>query len=292
MPIYSKTNLYPGVNAHLNSFLQQPGGDWEMFHSKHINVLQEYLDPRLPSNYYAVIEKSLQVSVLPPSADLSRRTRPDVAILQTQPSAVLPAPAFADASAPVATYPLADLLADDDFGYLAVVVYRLDAGDMPGIPVTRFEVLSASNKPPAADYEQYKLRRMRTLRADVTLVEIDYLHQTPPVNPRLASYPAGDADALPYYITVDVPRPTPAQGLVHVFGAEVDMPLPRIEIPLAESATVRIDFTEVYNIVFERMRAFSLLVDYETDPVAFDRYHTEDQAKIRALLSVIRAQNS
>jgi hypothetical protein len=290
MPNFSKTNLYPGVNAHLNSFLQQPGGDWEMFHSKHINVLQEYLDPRLPPNYYAVIEKSLQVSVLPPSADLSRRTRPDVAILQTQPSAPMPAPLMADASAPVATYPLMDLLTDDDFGYQAVVVYRLDAGDMPGFPVTRFEILSPSNKPPSADYEQYRLRRMRTLRADVTLVEIDYLHQTPPVNPRLASYADGDPDALPYYITVDVPRPTPTQGTVQVFGAQVDTPLPRIHIPLAEDAVVRIDFTEVYNMVFERMRAFSLLVDYDVDPVAFDRYQADDQRKIRTLLADMRAK--
>ena len=124
----------------------------------------------------------------------------------------------------------------------------------------------------------------------MTLVEIDYLHQTPPVNPRLASYPNGDPEALPYYITVDVPQPTPARGTVQVFGAHVDTPLPRIDISLSEGAAVRIDFTEVYNIVFERMRAFSLLVDYDLDPVAFDRYHADDQQKIRTILEGVRAK--
>jgi hypothetical protein len=291
MPIHAKTNLYPGVNAHLNSFLQQPGGDWEMFHSKYINVLQEYLDPRLPANYYAVIEKSLQVSVLPPIGDMSRRTRPDVAIFETQLPRTSGTGGLLEADAPIATFPLADLMIDDDFGYMAVAIYRMDAGYMDGVPVTRIELLSPSNKPPAADYEQYKLRRMRTLRADIALVEIDYLHQTPPVHPRLPVYARGEAGALPYYIAIDVPRPTSWSGDVNVYGAGVDTRLLRVPLPLAGDEHLVVDMNDVYHQVFERMRAFELLVDYAVDPVDFDRYHPDDRARIRALLEGIRREH-
>jgi hypothetical protein len=55
-------NLYPGVNAHLNSYLQQPEGGWEMFHARYIADIAVSLDSALPMNYYAVAEKSLQIS--------------------------------------------------------------------------------------------------------------------------------------------------------------------------------------------------------------------------------------
>jgi hypothetical protein len=40
MPIHSNHNLYPGVNAHLNSLLQQKNGRWQSFHGAHIEHLQ------------------------------------------------------------------------------------------------------------------------------------------------------------------------------------------------------------------------------------------------------------
>lgn len=48
---------YLGVNAHLNSFLLQPDGGWEMFHAKHIVVIRQMLDGVLPPDYYAASEK-------------------------------------------------------------------------------------------------------------------------------------------------------------------------------------------------------------------------------------------
>lgn len=292
MPIHSKTNLYPGINAHLNSFLQQEGGDWEMFHAKHINVLQEYLDPLLAPNYYAVIEKSLQVTALPPMLDVPSRTRPDVAVFQRQPSASPLMTAPSEADAPVVTLPLADLLADDEFGYLAAVVYHMDGGHLPGQPVTRIEVMSPSNKPPKGDYQQYKARRNRTLRSGIVMVEIDYLHETFPTDGRLDNYALGEDGAYPYSITVHLPQPSPFAGKVYVYGVVVDQRLPRIDIPLAGDDTVRVDFNTVYNQTFERMVAFQLIVDYAADPMNFDRYTPDDQAKIRAILDAIRRERA
>jgi hypothetical protein len=163
---------------------------------------------------------------------------------------------------------------------------------MDGVPVTRIEVLSPSNKPPSPDYEQYKLRRMRTLRADIALVEIDYLHQTPPVHPRLPAYVRSETGAVPYYITVDMPRPSAFTGNVEIYAAGVDVRLPRVPLPLAGDERIVVDFGEVYDQVFRRMRAFELLVDYATDPIDFDRYHPDDQVRIRTLLEHIRREHA
>ncbi len=46
--MHARQNQYPGVNPHLNSALQQPGGGWKGFHSKHITHLAAYLDDVLP----------------------------------------------------------------------------------------------------------------------------------------------------------------------------------------------------------------------------------------------------
>jgi hypothetical protein len=48
MSIRSEKNLYPGINPHLNSFLQQKGGGWQSFHKDYITYLREALDVLLP----------------------------------------------------------------------------------------------------------------------------------------------------------------------------------------------------------------------------------------------------
>ncbi len=61
MPIHSPKNLYPGVNPHLNSFLQSDEGSWESFHAELIIQLRRFLDENLPAGYLALAEKSLQI---------------------------------------------------------------------------------------------------------------------------------------------------------------------------------------------------------------------------------------
>ncbi len=63
MPIRAKTNLYPGVNPHLNSYLQNQTG-WKNFHNAYVNALLRYATAHLPDGYFAVSEQSLQVGTI------------------------------------------------------------------------------------------------------------------------------------------------------------------------------------------------------------------------------------
>jgi hypothetical protein len=284
MPIYSDKNLYPGVNAHLNSFLQQKGGGWESFHTKHINDLQAFLDTVLPPNYYAVSEKSLQISEIGFDLEALRATKPDVEIFQTRPS-VHPA-SISAAATPTATMRL--LLEDEDDYLSAVVIYEIDAGRIPGNPVTRIELLSPSNKPPRPDYRLYWALRLHTLRSGTALVEIDYLHESRPVLPSLPSYRDRDDESHPYMIIVNNPHPIPEQGYSDYYGFGVDNPLPLVNIPLSGQEVVGVDFGAVYSQTFSTVRLFRMVADYAQDPVNFDRYTEADRAKISGLLDNIR----
>lgn len=53
-------NVYPGINPHLNSRLQSPGGGWESFHTVFINKLTDHLEMKLAHNYCPYIEIALQ----------------------------------------------------------------------------------------------------------------------------------------------------------------------------------------------------------------------------------------
>ncbi len=286
MAHFSDRNLYLGINAHLNSFLQQPDGGWETFHTRHINDLQDRLDAGLPSNYYAVSEKSLQIGAIGFDFGQTQRTRPDVSIFQSPPSISQTVPSPAD-FVPTATLPL--LLEDEDDYLNAVIIYEFEPGKLPGKPVTRIELLSPSNKPPNRDARQYLARRIVTLRSGINLVEIDYLHETRPVNPLVPSYPDGDAGAYPYMILVSRPFPTPEQGYTDFYGFGVDDPIPTIHIPLAGEEVVKVDFGAVYRQTFEHVRVFRMLADYDQEPLNFERYREADQDVIRQRLAQIRS---
>lgn len=65
MTIYAQTNLYTGVNPHLNSALQKRGtwtrpSLWEGFHSAQVGHIRLYLNRYLPPSYVAYSEQSLQ----------------------------------------------------------------------------------------------------------------------------------------------------------------------------------------------------------------------------------------
>ena len=287
MAIHTRSNLYPGVNTHLNSFLQQPGGGWESFHAGFINDLQGALDEYLPPNYYALAEKSLQISALPLSDEV-RRTRPDIGIFRSE-SGRAPLAQSTQAAAPFATLPLIEVIDDDMETVLSVVVYRVEAGEMPGVPVTRIELLSPANKYPGSDYRQYLARRRQTIRADINLIEIDLLHQQRTLLPEIPSYGDEDDDSRPYLIVVTRPPHDHVAGKIELYGADVLEPLPKVALPLAAQEVVVIDFQVVYATTFRHLqRLAEIVVDYAQDPPAFDRYRPADREQIAALLSDIR----
>lgn len=270
-----KRNPYPGINAHLNSALQQEG--WEGFHTKHLTHLADYLDSVLPPEYYAANEDSLQIGhYYPFERDPIIRTKSDINIYHTgQPSARIGESSAADT--PTLVLPIAE----EDY-VTSVVIYK---GKKQ--PVTRIELLSPSNKPPAVFYRDHYLpKRDAVLLAGTCLVEIDYLHQTRPILYRIPSYPDRDERAYPYYIAVTDPRPDYEQGMIKVYGFGILDKLPVIDIPLDGNDTVRVDFGTVYNRTFENTRLFwQIYAEYSEPPVNFDAYTPADQEKITKFLS-------
>lgn len=62
MALTSRKNQYRGMNAHLNSLLQQKGGDWESFHTNHISDIHAQLNEQLEGTGYVTrIEKGVQI---------------------------------------------------------------------------------------------------------------------------------------------------------------------------------------------------------------------------------------
>ncbi|MDX1994037.1 MAG: DUF4058 family protein [bacterium] len=239
MPLHFPDNRYPGVNAHLNSFLLQPDGGWESFHAHFMNNVCHELNSLLHGDYYVVPEKSLQ------------RQHSENAYA------------------------------------LGVSIRLIPERHYPGQAVTRIELLFPDVKVNGSQQQQYREQRIHTLQSGVVLIEIDLIHELPPILPAIPSYLDQEANASPYAIFVSNPRPTLSQGSVHVYQAGVLDHLPTVPIPLTGSDDILLNFDNVYHETFRASRLFSMLVDYEQLPVNVDRYSPADQQRIKALMDEI-----
>jgi hypothetical protein len=286
MPIHLRENPYLGVNAHLHSYLQSPGGGWESFHAAHITNLTEAIDALLPEGYYVLNEKSLQLSTFNIETEEKgiSRTRPDLGIYQDRPtSGNTP---NAAAASPTLTLPIVRTVLEED-PLTSVVIYQAEPAK-PEIPVTRIELLSPGNEPGGTHFPQYITKRNETLDSSINLVEIDYLHESRSPAWGLPSYPDHERGAYPYTILVSIPRPSLAEGQTEVYGFHVGDPIPRVRIPLAGEDAITVDFGEVYNITFSRNRYYGTrLVDYEQLPVRFETYSPDDQQRIREQMHIV-----
>jgi hypothetical protein len=287
MPLQSPRNLYPGINAHLNSYLQSEDGGWESFHAGHIIDISRMLNRHLPPKYYATHEKSLQMSQISFATAITRRAKPDVTVYQQTAQSF---PTNTSQATPVAILPLA--LEDEDDYLTSVVIYEVEEGKIPGTPVTRIELLSPSNKPGHSDYRQYMARRIFTLRSGLSLVEVDYLHETQPILSDLPSYPEQDEGAYPYLVLVSNPHPKPERGQTKVYAFEVGAPLSTIDIPLAGDDIAPLNLGAVYNQTFENDVLLQLVVDYAVEPERMDTYTPADQARIRQRMASIQAEHA
>ena len=291
MAIHANENLYPGINAHLNSYLQNEAGGWASFHAGHVTHISEILDNTLPDGYFTRSEKSLQITEFNPDERQSGQNwlKPDVTVYQN-PQSQSSQSTIAEAIAPVNTIPIIETFPDED-ELMSIVIYQAGEGSPLGRPITRIELLSPANKPNGSHYGQYTLKRMQTLKSGLRLVEIDYLHQSPPIIPNLADYSKGQDGAYPYTILVSDPRPTLEKGHTAIYGFFVKDPLPIIKIPLAGVDTVTINFGTIYNHTFTSSRFFKMIADYENLPMNFERYHDFDRTFIKNHLKTIRTKS-
>lgn len=281
MPIRAKHNLYPGINPHLNSRLQQPDGDWQSFHAYHIIHLADILNSTLPNAYYAKPEKSLQIKVYDPPNERISKTKADIAIAHSKSVMEQIAP-MSERGAPTLTLPIIEVVEEMD-ELTALVIYH------NGKPVTRIELLLPANKFPGSHYNAYIDKRAETLYAGLRFVEIDYLHERPSTVDRLPHYPNGDKDSFPYHVIVFDPRPTFEKGQTLFYGFGVLSPLPIIDIPLDGADSTVLDFNTAYNQTFSR-RPFSDLVDYAELPAHFEAYTEADQQALRQRMTEIATQ--
>jgi hypothetical protein len=290
MPIRSRKNEYRGLNAHLQSYLLHEPGGWHSFHGDHITDLARLLDDQLPEGYYTRAEKSLQISgsdLLSEDLELSRMI-PDVTVYEDRPRAGMASPAAVTTS-PVTTMPLEDTLVLVEEEINSVVIYRMTEELEVDYPVTRIELLSASNKPPGPACEHYLGKRWQTLQSGVRLVELDYLHESRSPIPKLPSYPDGDPRAYPYLILISDPRPSFREGRMDVYGFHADEPVPIVNIPLSGNDVLPFDFGEAYNYTLSRTRFYTTrAIDYEQLPEHFDAYRTEDQERIKAVMARVK----
>jgi hypothetical protein len=289
MAIQSRKNQYVGVNAHLNSVLQNEPYDWESFHSEHLAHIRDALQDQLPEGYFARLERSLQIRIEGNGSHKPSRTRPDIFVSYAK--ALRRAQgglSGAGAASPTARIAIAKTLQRDDEDYLdAIVIYRVEASGRIGIPVTRLELLSPVNKPPKGGYQQYLDKREDTLRSGIRLVELDYLHQTRSPILILPDYPAREKGASPFTILVSDPRPTVDEGEMLIYSFGVDEAIPIVNIPLADADLLSFDFGAVYNHTFEHNPYYRLVVDYAQLPERFDTYSEADQTRIRARMGAV-----
>jgi Protein of unknown function (DUF4058) len=289
MSIHLRENQYRGVNAHLQSHFQSEGG-WEMFHAAHITHLAEKLDTLLPEGYYALNEKSLQLSAMDfESGDIKHsRMRPDITILRE----AFPDPTdrSPQSGTPFATLPLIRIALEDD-PLDAVLIYQEDDANTVTL-VTRLEVLSPTNKPPGSHYRQYLRKRNDTLNARINLVEVDYLHETRLPTTLLPIYPY-EVDSAPYLILVNRPSGKKADEKTLAYQFSVDSDIPIIDIPLAGKEVLPLDMNPIYNQTFASNRYYGIkLVDYSELPVRFDSYSPADQQRIRERMTAIAQEHN
>lgn len=264
-------NPYRGINPHLNSWLQTQGTKtqpslWGTFHSRHITYLCDDLNERLPPNYIAFSEHSLQVQTVNMLGELlSERPKLDVTIFQTgrQPSINIE-----NTAASVPVWQSSIVAMPEIENKLTAVVIREVSGQEVGEAVTRIELISPSNKPGGADYNAYLARRAESLQGGLPLVEIDYLHESPSIELRLPLYP-NEPNSYPYTIAVSDPRPA-TQG-VKVYGCHVDEALPTIPIPLSGDEQIIFDLDRVYQHTFQRGR-WGQFPEVSQLPARFETY--------------------
>jgi hypothetical protein len=281
------TNRYTGVNAHLNSYIQQANGMYSPFHHEMISFIRSHLDKVLPANFYAHSEQGLQLHY---SDEGAKKRLPDISVFETRPSKDVQSREFSNPTATIPIIELAEEVSEEDIP-MRVGVYQVEPNDPRGKLVTAIEVLSPANKPKGSNFADYSQKRLEFLERGINLFEIDLLHESPSVVSRLPSYPSKNENAYPYNFLISTPIPNYKTGTTKWYGVAVDSPLPALPLPLTQTETVALDLQIIYNTLFADVRFYHQFVDYDTLPVNFSAYRKDDQQRIQAMLEIIRQEN-
>lgn len=294
MGIQTLRNVYRGINPHLNSELQTSGSEeeglslWPTFHNRHIVHIADIISRSLPPHYIALSEQSLQIKAEDIEAELrTRKPEPDVSIYRDR-SGTAPTPIATRLAQESSTLLLDDTLDLTEDFLNAVVIRDMRDHKRLGQVVTRIELLSPSNKPGRIGYEIYRKSRNDALFSHVPLIELDYLHESPPTPKKYPVYPH-QPGSHSYNIFVSDPRPSIHEGQFVPYGFDVDEVFPIVNIPLAGHESIDFEFGSAYHYTFEIIRwgMWQTLVDYTQLPARFHTYSPADQARIQARMQAI-----
>lgn len=290
MTLRSMKNLYRGMNAHLHSLAQNPYGSptiWTSFHASHIGHINDALNQRLPPNYIARPEQSLQIwTEDEDGAERRQQPRPDSAIFRTgQGNGGGAASETGKNQSSTRVISIREWLSDEEITIPSVVIYKPASHEVMGEPVTRIELLSESNKRGGSGYHGYLQNRRHALYSGTSLIELDYLHQSASPLPGVPVYPY-EPDSHAYLLAVTDRRPGfNAVDEMLVYVIDVDQPLPtQVLIPLSGSDALVFDFDAVYQHTFEIGR-WGAHIDYRDQPRRFESYSEPDREAIRQVMT-------
>lgn len=283
MALTSRKNQYRAINVHLNSLLQQKGGDWESFHTNHISDIHAQLNEQLEGTGYVTrIEKGVQIRF---GGDSLGNPESDLLIWDKNPSRFASGAATLALSRP-------EWYKDTEY-FKAITIYHRKKDE---IPVAWIELLSPSNKKGGRHYAEYLKRRDQILATEsCSFIEIDYLHQSSPTIHPLADYTRQGQGATPYRVSIIDTRISIKEGKLYVAHFSVDEIIPIITIPLHGQDLVDFNLHAAYQATFTRIRygkSLDTLIDYQQIPPNFDTYRLSDQQKIlKRMLAVMDAAN-
>ncbi len=129
-----------------------------------------------------------------------------------------------DVSDPTSVLPVTNLFINDD----EILAISIRKGD---VLVTCIELMSPACLYPGTHYYPYLIGRSQSLREQVKLVEIDYLHERRPPVLEVPDYTHHEAGSYPYSILVSQMKTATGPGHTEVYAFWVEEPIPVVGIP-------------------------------------------------------------
>ncbi|MEL6149736.1 MAG: DUF4058 family protein [Chloroflexota bacterium] len=269
-------NIFPGINPYQHSKLLNRG--WAGFHNGYIFNLTSLLQSALlPLGYRVSSEEGVQLK----KSGSPRVRLPQSDALILSPGTGTTSPSQKNLPVATAEQPIEQVFVDvePDENQIAVAIYSGDETDEH--PITWIELLSPTNKPPNINFEAYSEKREHLLRAGVSFVEIDLIHNRKPTFPTRPDYTQAEKHAQPYRITSINPHPDFYTGTVQYFEFGVMDRIPLAAVPLENGDLAGFDFMLPYTMTFDGL-VYAAFLDYSTPAGDLLGYHEADKAAIAA----------
>lgn len=232
---------FPGMDP----YLEQPGL-WSEVHQNLITAIQWYLTPIIQPRYRIAVERYVYLSDRLPD----EIGRPDVMIIkEAAPAYTVAVPSHTTKQQPIVGE--LEMEYEVEIGFLKLI--HVNSNEI----VTVIEVLSPTNKNDWKGRRKYLSKRMKILRSETNLVEIDLLRDGEPL-------PMSLKVQSDYRVVVSRSWQRPRADF-YLFS--VRDPIPAISIPLRQGEDEPLlQLNAVLHEVYER-GGFKLAIDYGKPPV-------------------------